>query len=148
MTPNGEIIAEGRPMRPRRVHRSRRGFTLVEVLATLMLAAIVMPAAMQGISLALGASSYAKRSLEAAQLAETKLNEMVAMGTIQGGTTSGDFGDDWPDYKWTATVQQLDLNMNQIDVEVSYPYRNDQRTVKLSTLVYTNQTGSSSLGLP
>ena len=39
---------------------ARRGFTLIEVLATLVLLGIVMPVAMRGVSLALAASSIAR----------------------------------------------------------------------------------------
>jgi prepilin-type N-terminal cleavage/methylation domain-containing protein len=38
-------------------HRHRRGFTLIEVLAALMLIAIVLPAIMKGIALSSGAAT-------------------------------------------------------------------------------------------
>src|SRR3954465_11642520 len=64
-----------------------RGFTLVEVLATIALIAIVLPVAMYGIQLCLQTSSMAKRQAEAATLAEGKLQELVAeaQGMQAGG---------------------------------------------------------------
>src|SRR4051794_29563395 len=64
-----------------------RGFTLVEVLATIALIAIVLPVAMYGIQLCLQTSSAAKRQAEAATLAEGKLQELVA--AEQGMQASG-----------------------------------------------------------
>ena len=45
--------------------KSRRGFTLAEVLITLLFLAIVLPVAMRGVSLALAAASHAKHTREA-----------------------------------------------------------------------------------
>ena len=53
--------------------RGRGGFTLVEVLASLALVAVILPVAMEGVSLAVGAAGLARDRIEAASLAETKL---------------------------------------------------------------------------
>ena len=137
--------------------RPRRGFTLIEVLATLMLLAIVMPAIQQGISIASGTASSARRRTEAAGLAESKLNELLATGQWQDGQVSGDFSPDWPDYRWQATVSgwQSDTTsagLQQLDVTVSWTARNRPDSVTLSTLTYvrvdggSSSTGSSSTG--
>src|SRR4051794_38319604 len=63
---------------PRRAMRA--GFTLIEVLATLVLLGIILPAAMRGVSIGLAMASHARHVTEAAQLAEAKLNELVATG--------------------------------------------------------------------
>src|SRR5690348_6677471 len=55
----------------------RQGFTLVEVLAALVILGIVLPVAMRGVSLSLAAASNAKHMNVAAQLADQKLNEVV-----------------------------------------------------------------------
>src|SRR5439155_80161 len=80
----------------------RGGLRWVGVLATIVMMAIVRPAAMQGISLCLGAARDARQRSEAAALAEAKLAQLVATGEWQYGGTSGDFGDAWPEYRWTT----------------------------------------------
>ena len=55
----------------------RRGFTLVEVLATLVLLGIILPIAMRGVSMAMAAASNARRTAEATSLAEAKLNMLL-----------------------------------------------------------------------
>jgi len=47
-------------------HHRRAGFTLVEVLATIMLLAIVLPVAMRGVTISTQTASTARRRTEAA----------------------------------------------------------------------------------
>ena len=126
-------------------HRGR-GFTLIEVLAALLLMAVVMPVVMNGISLATRTSSTARRRDEAAGLAQAKLAEIIASGQWQNGNLSGDFSPDWPDYRWEAALQaQMNSNLGitttevtlqQLDLRVIWRARNAEDSVTLSTLVY------------
>lgn len=127
--------------RRRRAASRRRGLTLVEVLATVVLMAIVLPVAMNGISLCLTAASVARHRTEAAGLAEAKLNEMIATGEWQFGMTSGDFGPAWPDYRWAGGVADWDdPTLSELTVRVFWTARGQQREVALTTLVYQSQS--------
>ena len=130
-----------------------RGFTLIEVLATLVLLGIVMPVAMRGVSLALAASSTARRTAEAASLAEMKLNELVVDGSWQTGNAGGDFSDqNQPDYRWTCESAARDYGTSEVVVHVTWTHRGQERTMSLATLVYpdaylggtTTSTGGTS----
>jgi general secretion pathway protein I len=122
-----------------------RGFTLIEVLATLLLMTIALPVIMHGISLATSAGSLAKRRTEAASLTNSKLNELVATGQWQSGQLSGDFGTDWPDYTWSAQLNDYDGTNKQLDVTVNWIGRGgEQEAMTLSTLVYPGNPLSSS----
>lgn len=125
----------------------RAGFTLVEVLATLVLIGIVLPVAMKGISLAASAGGMARRSIEASALAETKLNELVATGQWNAVTQSGDFGEDWPGYRWIAQANERDASLMEMSVQVLWTSRNSERSVSVSTLVFTGSSTSSMTGL-
>jgi prepilin-type N-terminal cleavage/methylation domain-containing protein len=90
-------------------NRRRGGFTLVEVLAALAVVLIALPVAMEAISLTNATASRARRQLEAANLAASKLAELVATNAWQNGNGSGDFSGyspNFPDYTWTSTVTQ------------------------------------------
>ena len=118
--------------------RHRAAFTLVEVLATLVLAAIILPVAMRGISLATAAAGEARRQMEAASLAEAKLAELRVTGGWQGADLSGDCGPDSPEYRWTADVRDWEgTTIRQLAVRVEWTARETQRAVTLTTLVYT-----------
>jgi prepilin-type N-terminal cleavage/methylation domain-containing protein len=115
----------------------RRGLTLIEVLATIVLVGIVLPVAMNGISLCLASASIARQRSEAASLAEAKLNELVATGDWQYGMASGDFGEAWPEYHWTAgTSTWSDPAVQQLSVRVFWVGRGQERDIILTTLVY------------
>jgi general secretion pathway protein I len=126
--------------------RPRGGFTLVEALAAMTLLAIVMPALTQGLSGAAQAASSSRRRTEATILAQAKLSALVATGTWQGNALSGDFGTDWPQYQWQATVQTWVDNNNtagstglqEIDLRVSWMERNRATSITLTTLTYPN----------
>lgn len=125
----------------------RRGVTLIEVLATVVLIAIVLPVAMQGISVALAAVTSARQRSEAAGLAEAKLAELVATGDWQyGGGFGGDFPG-WPDYKWTAEVLPWNVaTVQELAVRVTWQGRGQPREIRLATLVYQS-TGTAATGV-
>jgi len=131
-------------LRARRSAR-RRGLTLVEVLATIVMMGIVLPAAMHGISMCTAASVAARHRSEAAALGEAKLTELIATGDWQYGATGGDFGEDWPDYHWTGASGnwQSDPSMTQLEVHITWTSRQDEHEVVLTTLIYSGQTGTS-----
>ncbi len=94
---------------------ARRGFTLVEVLAALLLIGIVLPAIMEGISVSQRTAYTARTSLEAAALAEAKLDEIVASGQWSSSASSGDFGEDHPGYRWEMQVADRDYNVSEVE---------------------------------
>jgi prepilin-type N-terminal cleavage/methylation domain-containing protein len=129
--------------------RGHSGFTLVEVLAALLLVGIVLPAIMEGISLSQQAGRIARTSLEATALAEAKLNEIVAGGQWNSGAGSGDFGEDHPGYRWEMQVTDRGNNVSEVDVRVTWIVRMADRSVMLSTFVYNtaNSTTGGSTGM-
>ncbi len=121
----------------------RRGLTLIEVLATIVLIGIVLPVAMHGISICLASASVARHRSEAAGLAESKLNELIATGEWQFGGMSGDFSPVWPEYHWTGTTAVWsDPTMQQLSIRVYWIGRGQERDVILTTLVYPSQSTS------
>jgi general secretion pathway protein I len=121
--------------------KNRQGFTLIEVLAALMLMAIALPAINRGISIASESASAARFHNEAAGLAESKLNEILATQQWQGGQMSGDFAPDFPQYRWQATVgdwpqDNSAVGLQQLDVTVTWAFRNHDDSLTVSTLTY------------
>jgi len=112
-----------------------QAFTLVEVLAALVLAAVVLPVAMKGISISMAAADMSRQRLEAASLAESKLTEIVATGEWQSGELSGDWEDDWPEYQWQAQTEEWEENLRKLEVRVYWDKAGHQHDVVLTTLV-------------
>lgn len=135
-------------MRKRLVHR--RGFTILEVIATMLFIGIAIPAIMEGFSIGSRAAGEAKRKVEAAELAQGKLNELIVLQTWNSGAQQGDFGTDFPGYRWAMSQQQRNdyntTDMTELTVRVSYQLRGQERYVDVSTIVYTPATTSTTSG--
>jgi prepilin-type N-terminal cleavage/methylation domain-containing protein len=127
--------------------KSRRrpsAFTLVEVLATMVLLAIILPIAMRGVSMAMAAASNARRTAEATSLAEAKLNMLLADGTWASGSLSGDFSPDQPEYQWACLTQTRDYGLTEVAVRVTWTDRGHTREMIVATLAQqaaNSQTG-------
>ena len=120
-------------------YATTRGFTLIEVLAAIVLVAIVLPVVMRGISLATSAAGISRQRTEAASLGSMKLHELVATGQWQNGSTSGDFAGEYPDYQWSAQIADwTDPDLEQLDVKVMWTARGRQQSITVSTLIYPN----------
>lgn len=116
------------------------GFTLVEILATFVLMAIILPVAMNGISMASKLASQAKRRVTAGVLAEQMLNEFVLSGDYEDGDQEGEVTEENTDYTWQLEVVDWEEedSMQQLDMRVTWENSGGQESiVVLSTLVYT-----------
>ena len=116
----------------------RRGFTIVELLATIALVGIVLPVVVHGVVLCLDTAGFATGQAEAAALAQSKMAELVATGQWYDAEMEGDFGEDYPDYRWLALVGDWDdSRLSQLDVVVTWTRREQEHAAVLSTLIYT-----------
>ena len=128
----------GKQLKFNQVLKRQHGFTLIEILATFVLMAIILPAAMKGISLSSKMAGHSKKMVEAAALAETKLTEIIINKDWTGGEQDGDFEDEWPDYSWSLTVEdwEKEESMQQVDLSVFWNSSGIERSVTLTTVVY------------
>jgi type II secretion system protein I len=132
------------------IRRSRlfRGFTLIEVLVTLLLLATVLPVVMSGVSLALRAAEDSRSTAQASLLAQAKLSELQAENQWDLQKLGGDFGSDYPQYRWTAQLSNFEgSTLEQLDVTVLWRQRGQEHSVALSTIV-TNTTDTTSTVSP
>lgn len=94
-----------------REKRHLRGFTLLEVMVALAVLAIALTSIyrLQGQTMMMSAS--ARFYSLAPQLAQAKLSEVESreFKDIIGG--SGDFGDEYPGYHWSVSVEDLPTDL-------------------------------------
>jgi len=115
---------------------ARAGFTLAEVLAALMFMAIVIPVALQGLSIAGRAGAVAERKREAVRVAERVLNETVATTNWSRSAQSGVVQELDREYRWTLRNERwTESTMQLLSVEVKFPVKGQDYAVRLSTLV-------------
>lgn len=127
----------------------RRGFTLIEALAALLLVGIVMPIAMQALSLVLRLAGTAARTDTAVMLAESTMHEILSQQTWDSTEMEGTFeGEEFGEcdlagtgaapspYRWRATlVDWIDSSLTELTVRVTWVARGREHEVTLTTLV-------------
>ena len=133
------------------------GFTLAEVLAALVFMAIVIPAAIEGLSLAGRAGVVAARKNDAVLIADRILNETVVTSNWNQSAQSGVVHQSGRDFRWTFKNEIWNQDPGQtglrlLSVEVSFTAQGQEIGTRLSTLVdtstplqSTNSTAPSSL---
>ena len=131
-------------MNARRRQQSR-GFTLIEVLATMVLLAIVIPVVMRGVTVSLAAADKAKHISTAASLAESKLNDLLTQslttGSGGGSTMSGNFAPDHPDYQWKYDSVSRDYGVTEVQLKITWLERGQPAEFDLCSMTYQSDTG-------
>ena len=127
--------------RPFSTKRACAGFTLAEVLAALVLMAIVIPVAVEGVQLASRAGSVGERKAAAARIADTVLNEIIVTRQWQQASQQGAVQEGAQTYQWQMKLEPWseDSVMRLLTIQVSVPVQGKDYDVKLSTLVDASQ---------
>ena len=113
----------------------RTGFTLVEVLAALLLMAIIVPVTMQGLAVANRAGLLGQRKAAAMRVADRLLNELIVTGAAQQAATTGRITDGDTSYPWSLTTENwAEDAMTVMTVQVTFTVQGENYTVSASTL--------------
>ncbi|MES2696172.1 MAG: type II secretion system protein [Verrucomicrobiota bacterium] len=126
-----------RGVRTASVRKRGGGFTLIEVLASLLLMAIVIPVAMQATSIASRAGILGQRKAAAMRIADRVLNELIITGeAAQASSSGGTIAEGDASYSWTLESRTWTEDaMTQITVTVTFSVQGAPQTVSASTLV-------------
>jgi prepilin-type N-terminal cleavage/methylation domain-containing protein len=128
-------------------NRRRSGFTLAEVLAALLLLAIVIPVALEGLRVASLAGEVGQRKMIAARIGNKVLNELKVTGQLQNTGQTGVVQDHGLNYRWTVKNQSwTEDTLSQMilaTLTVNFTAQGRNYDVRLSTLVAPpQQTGT------
>ena len=115
---------------------SRCAFTLVEVLAALLMMAIIIPVAMEGMGVASRVGVLGQRKAAAMRIAERVLNELIVENQTQQSTASGTTIDGETSYPWSMRSQSWTEDaMIEIVVTVTFTVQGSNYDVSASTLI-------------
>jgi prepilin-type N-terminal cleavage/methylation domain-containing protein len=126
---------------PTAAKRSRRrsGFTLAEVLAALLLMAIVIPVALQGLHIASMAGEVGQRKMVAARIGNKVISELKVMAQLQNTGQTGVVQEHGLSYRWTVKnepwTEDTLSQMTVATVTVSFLASGRNYEIHLSTLV-------------
>ncbi|MBP7141878.1 MAG: hypothetical protein KBA71_08210 [Opitutaceae bacterium] len=118
-------------------------FTLAEVLASLMLMAVIVPVAMEGVSIASRAGTVGNRKAVAARIAQRLLNEAVATGQV--GITSGQTVEGEGTYEWRMQTEAWEVDaLELLTVQVTFNVQGTPHDLSVSTLYDPATSGTTS----
>src|SRR5437867_9255403 len=131
--------------------QSAAAFTLAEVLAAMVFMAILIPVALEGLSIASRAGEVAARKSEAALVAERILNETVVTTNWNKGSQSGTLRQGIREFRWKLRNDPWNQDANQsamrlLSVEVAFDTQGHDYTVRMSTLVDGSMPTSQTTG--
>jgi type II secretory pathway pseudopilin PulG len=110
-------------------------FTLIEVLAAMTFLGLVLPVVVSALMLSNRAALIAERSSTALRLGENRLEELLLDNGWTTAGTSGEFGNDWPGYRWTLQKNSWnDGNATELSLIVQFSVQGRQHDVRISTL--------------
>ena len=110
----------------------QRGFTLVEVLVSLVMVSLVLTAATVSVSQVISTANGMRDRMYANWIAQNRLAEFrLASALPETGRRSGEVVYAGIDWSWEATISETGVdNLLRIDVSVTYPDSEDTvRTV-------------------
>jgi len=117
--------------------RERRRFTFAELLVAMVFVAVVLPVAVRGVLIANRAGVVAEHRRAAVHLADQLLTELVVTGDWLTAESDGDFGEEWPAYRWHTDVSQWQEDngvLYLVTVQVLFEIRGGLQAVELSTV--------------
>ncbi len=115
---------------------NRSAFTLIELLAAMAFMAIVIPVAMQGLTIASRAGEVSQRKMVATRVCDSVLNEYLAKSQLVTTGQKGVVQEGAIDYRWNIrTVTWREDSMRVVTAEVTYPVQGRDYTVTASTLI-------------
>ena len=119
----------------RRWTRRRHGFSLVEMVAALLIFSVGVVGVLEVFSVCLRAGVTTQNYTRAGLMAQGVMEETLATGELVPGQESGDFGELFPDATYQLEVLETDLmDLYEVVVYVYWTERETEKSVELRTL--------------
>jgi len=119
-----------------------KGFTLLEVMVALSIIAIVLVSVYRMHAQTVSMNNEVRFYVTAPILAQIKMAEIKSESLEDIGDDSGDYGDEFPDYRWNMVIDDVEStalgniarDLKKIDLLISF--NNDEFTYNLRAYKY------------
>ena len=119
-----------------RTFKGEKAFTLLEAIASLAILSIGLIAVVKSFSSSVQAGSYTQGLTIATFLSEGKIAELETTSQTTLGTETGDFGEDYPNYRWETEVSSTENEkIQEAVVSIFWRKRGEERKIELITLL-------------
>lgn len=117
--------------------RARGGFTLIEMVVATVVLAVGVVGALSVFGVISRASATAAEYDQAALLAERRLAEVEALGSEGAVSDSGDFGEEFPGYRWEQEVLETEHEgLQELRLTVEWGSEQSRRGMVVATYVF------------
>jgi general secretion pathway protein I len=113
----------------------RAGFTLIEVLAALLVLGIALTALLSTQTGGIRLRSRAEAITVATFLLQARMTELELGPVPEVGTREGDFGPDRPEYRWELAVADAPFppNVREVRLAVRWPEGRGEERLELTS---------------
>ncbi len=125
----------------RPLSREKKGFTLIEIMVALSVLSIslVILLGLRNRSIALAAKS--RHTIEATLLARQKITEISISGFPDLGESEGDFGNEYPLYRWRKNVVQTPFEeVREMFLEIIWKNNDQKENISVTTYLFDDKT--------
>ena len=126
----------------RSISKEKDGFTLIEILITLTILAVALPALLQAFTSATRNQGLSDNSTTALYLLKFRMAEIEMNGYPDIGQETGEFGENTR-YQWRSIVEDIESeeveNIRRVTVTVTWQHRNRARAMSMSTFIADRQ---------
>ncbi len=120
----------------------KKGFTLLEVMVALSIIAIVLVSVYRMHAQTVSMNNEVRFYATAPMLAQIKMAEIESESLEDIGDDSGDYGDEFPDYRWSIVIDDVEStalgniakDLKKIDLLISF--NNDEFTYNSRSYKY------------
>jgi prepilin-type N-terminal cleavage/methylation domain-containing protein len=121
--------------------RRAHGFTLVEMIVAGFILSVAVVSAVTAFSTVTRVNSKAEVMQTSALLARQRFSDLEQQAdSLSGGDQQGDFGTDYPAYRWQQTVEATDYpNLYKVTLTISWGAGGRPQQYEYTTYLRTDQ---------
>lgn len=115
--------------------RKNGGFTLLEIVVALTIAAIALPALLRAFSQGTKNQALIENRTTAIYLLKLRMSEIEMLGNLEVGSEEGEFGTN-SRFSWVSDISETDTDgLYEVTVTVNWQERGQQKSVELTTYI-------------